>query len=167
MNNSGNVMAWGWNTLGVLGNGTCGTTSTFVPSSALVSAASPTTLFSGVASVVAGKIGSASESYVLALKSDGTVWGWGNNNFGVLGDGTTGSTVNCAGFPNMPNLQLYPVQALGLTNIVALSTGESHSLALKSDGTVWAWGSDANSILGLDPSVTADPVLTPTKVPNF
>ena len=167
VNNSGNVLAWGWNTLGVFGNGTCGPTSTFVPTSVLVSAASSSTLFSGVASVVTGRIGSASEAYVLALKSDGTVWGWGNNNFGVLGDGTTGSTVSCGSSGNIPYLQLYPVQALGLTNIVALSTGEAHSIAVKSDGTVWAWGSDANSILGLDELVTADPVLTPTKVPNF
>ena len=167
VNNSGNVLAWGWNNLGVFGNGTCGAASTYIPAHVLVSAASSTTLFSGATSVVTGRIGSASEAYVLALKNDGTVWGWGNNNFGVLGDGTTGSTVNCAGNPAMPYLRLYPVQALGLTNIVALSTGEAHSLALKSDGTVWAWGSDANSILGLDESVMADPVLTPTKVPNF
>ena len=39
VNNSGNVLAWGWNNLGVFGNGTCGATSTFDPTSALVSAA--------------------------------------------------------------------------------------------------------------------------------
>ena len=167
VNAGGNVLAWGWNNLGVFGNGTCGATSTFAPSPALQSATTGTTPLSGVASVVAGRIGNSQEAYVLALKADGTVWGWGNNNFGVLGDGTTGATVYCQGSANIPNLRTYPVQALGLTDIVALSTGEAHSIALRSDGTVWAWGSDSNSILGLDESVIANPVLTPTKVPNF
>ena len=60
----------------------------------------------------------------LALKSDGTVWAWGSNGAGELGNGTyTNSNV--------------PVSVSGLSGVVALAAGLNHSLALKSDGTVW------------------------------
>ncbi len=75
----------------------------------------------------------------LARKTDGTVWAWGNNAFGQLGDGTT--------------LQRNtPVPVAGLTSVAAVAaggdTGASHSLAVKSDGTVWAWGSNYNGQIG-------------------
>ena len=63
----------------------------------------------------------------LALKTDGTVWSWGRNNFGQLGDNTNTN-------------RLLPVQVQGLSGVSAISAGYYHSLALKNDGTVWAWG---------------------------
>ncbi|MDP3000959.1 MAG: hypothetical protein Q8N47_25985 [Bryobacterales bacterium] len=72
--------------------------------------------------------------YSLALKSDGTVWAWGDNTFGELGDG---STMN----------RLTPVPVSGLTGVVAIAAA-NHSLALKSDGTVWAWGYNDRGQLG-------------------
>ena len=81
-------------------------------------------------------------NHSLALKSDGTVWSWGDNEYGKLGDGTAVDKTT-------------PVQVKGgesgeefLTNIVAISAGDDHSLALKVDGTVWAWGNDGNGQLG-------------------
>ncbi len=72
----------------------------------------------------------------LALKPDGTVWTWGLNDTGQLGDGTTIS-------------RCIPVQVQNLTNIVAVIGGRyNHSLALKSDGTVWAWGNNGHGQLG-------------------
>jgi len=65
--------------------------------------------------------------YSLALKTDGTVWAWGANNFGQIGDNTT------------TNRDL-PKQVPGLSGIIAVAAGWYYSLALKSDGTVWAWG---------------------------
>ena len=65
----------------------------------------------------------------LALKSDGTVWAWGRNNSGELGEGTV-------------KIRYTPVQVQGLGSVVAIAVGLSHSLAVKSDGTAWAWGSN-------------------------
>jgi alpha-tubulin suppressor-like RCC1 family protein len=79
----------------------------------------------GVTQVSAGTLHS------LALRSDGTVWAWGNNFFGQLGNGTTTSSSG-----------LTPVQATGLTGVIQVSAGGAHSLALRSDGTVWEWGTD-------------------------
>ena len=71
----------------------------------------------------------------LALRSDGTVWAWGSNSKGQLGDGTTTDRST-------------PVQVRGLTNVYSVATGEKHSLAVKGDGTVWAWGSNSYGQLG-------------------
>ena len=74
------------------------------------------------------------ESY-FALRYDGTVLAWGNNELGTLGDGTT---INST----------YPIQIEGLSDIVAISFSALHSLALQSDGTVWSWGRNMVGQLG-------------------
>ena len=78
---------------------------------------------------------SAGLYHSLALKSDGTVWTWGYNNYGQLGDGG-----------NSP--RSVPYQLSSLSNVVAIAAGYCHSLALKSDGSVWAWGYNVNGQLG-------------------
>lgn len=78
---------------------------------------------------------SGGKEHSLALKSDGTVWAWGYNGWGQLGDGTTTD-------------RRTPVQVSGLSDIIAIAGGGSHSLALKSDGTVWAWGDNLYYQLG-------------------
>ncbi|MDQ8737988.1 fibronectin type III domain-containing protein [Paenibacillus sp. LHD-38] len=107
----GTVWAWGNNVYGQLGDGS--TTDGYTP-----------VQVQGLESVVAITAGS---EHSLALKSDGTVWAWGSNKFGQLGDGTT-------------NDRLTPDQVKGLSSVVAIAAGSWHNLALKSDGTVWAWG---------------------------
>ena len=75
----------------------------------------------------------AGQYYSLAVKTDGTLWGWGGNSFGQLGDGTT---IN----------RHLPVQiGTGFSDIAAFYR---HSLALKSDGTLWAWGDNWRGTLG-------------------
>lgn len=64
----------------------------------------------------------------LALKSDGTLWAWGENWQGQSGTG------------NNPRHQFSPVQVGTDTNWSQVSAGFRHSLAIKSDGTLWAWG---------------------------
>ena len=75
--------------------------------------------------------------YSLALGGDGRVWAWGRNDQGQLGDGSGAQ-------------QERPVE-VALSDeivVVALAAGEAHSLALASDGRLWAWGSNEYGQLG-------------------
>jgi alpha-tubulin suppressor-like RCC1 family protein len=119
----GTVWTWGRNADGQLGIGSTSPSELRVPEQ--VSALSAVT----VTAVAAG------DSHTLARASDGTVWAWGDNVWGQLGDGSS-------------NDRTSPVQVSGLTNVIMISAGQSFSLALKSDGTVWAWGSDSSGQLG-------------------
>lgn len=132
LKSDGSVWAWGYNNGGELGDGT--RTERHTP----VKVRNPedTGYLSDVVAIAAG------DGTSLALKSDGTVWAWGQNWLGAVGNGTTA-----------PN-QLLPVQVLGpegvdhLTGVVAIAGGWTHSLALKSDGTVWTWGANGSDQLG-------------------
>ena len=81
---------------------------------------------SGLDHVVA--IASSTSENLVALKADGTVWTWGDNTDGQLGDGTTNDEFTNA------------VQVSGLTSITAVAIGYHAGIALRNDGTVWAWG---------------------------
>jgi len=91
----------------------------------------------------------AGYGFSLALKSNGTVWAWGYNDCGQLGDN---STTN----------RRTPVQTHGLASITAIAAGDRHSLALKKDGTVWAWGAAYNGKLGNN--MTTGDQTTPVQV---
>jgi len=93
--------------------------------------------------------------HVLALKSDGTVWAWGNNQFGQIGIGTAGGS---------GDFRVPPVKVQNLTNVVAIAAGEYSSYALKSDGTVWAWGRNNYGQLG---DGTTTDRYTPVRVKNI
>ncbi|WP_168121721.1 stalk domain-containing protein [Paenibacillus sp. HB172176] len=83
----------------------------------------------------------AGGSHSLALREDGTVWAWGGNTEGELGDGTRsvydGQTQSYIKNEN----KSIPFQVKGLEDIVYIAAGFADSYAVKSDGTVWAWGS--------------------------
>ena len=78
----------------------------------------------------------AGSDFTLALKRDGSVWGWGGNTFGQLGNGKRSP------------MEAAPVRVSGLDNVVAVSGGYVHAMALKADGSVWAWGSNSFDQLG-------------------
>lgn len=90
-----------------------------------------------VGSVTTWSVISGDFQHFLAIRADGTLWGWGNNSFGQLGlsDTTDRST---------------PTQIGTDTDWVAVAAGAYHSLALKANGTLWATGSNADYELGLD-----------------
>src|SRR3990170_328103 len=72
----------------------------------------------------------AGSYHTLAIKSDGTLWAWGYNYYGQLGDGASGGG----------NYKTTPVQIGTGTNWSQIAAGGYHTLAIKSDGTLWAWG---------------------------
>jgi len=85
------------------------------------------------------------------VSDDGSVWNWGGNQFGELGDGTT-------------QFRDTPVRVVGLSGIRFVSKGERHRLAVDSDGRVWAWGQNEHGKLG--DGTTVDRNL-PVQVPGL
>src|SRR5262249_11378416 len=140
------VWAWGWNGQGQLGNGTF---TTARPWGIATPAQVPG--LTGVVAIAAG-------GHSLALKPDGAVWAWGDNQYGQLGSGSF-----------TPSAIASPAPVPGLTGVVAISAGGGHSLALKSDGTVWAWGWNSVGQLGSGAFTTSAPYgsATPAQVPGL
>jgi len=120
LRDDGTVWTWGLNSLGELGDGT-------------------TTSPRSIPGIVNGLTGitaiSAGADFTLALRNDHTVWAWGYNGSGQLGDGTT-------------TQRTLPIQVSGLTGATAVAAGAEFSVALKSDGAVWAWGKNTAGQLG-------------------
>jgi alpha-tubulin suppressor-like RCC1 family protein len=90
-------------------------------------------------------------SHTVAIKADGTLWGWGSNASGELGDGTT-------------TLRKTPQLISATTDWVSVSAGSAFTLALRHDGTLWAWGSRANGRLGVTTNSTSSYLNQPTQV---
>ena len=90
----------------------------------------PANLCGDVAQVAAGLL------HACALKGDGTLWCWGANGFGQLGDATLDDKASPV-----------PVTALG-SDVVQVTAGDDSTCALKRDGTVWCWGANHNGQLG-------------------
>ena len=85
---------------------------------------------------------SANYNHTVAVKDDGTVWAWGSNALGLLGDGTN------------VLFRTSPVQVAGLSGVVTVAAGYQHTVAVKDDGTVWAWGYNNYGQLGDGTTVT-------------
>jgi alpha-tubulin suppressor-like RCC1 family protein len=130
---NGTVWVWGEGTEGELGNGTSSDSSIPVQVSSLT----------GMIQVAAGN------QHVVALQSNGTVWTWGSNSNGQLGNNSTTNSST-------------PVQVTALSGtFIAVGAGVNFSVALRSDGTVWAWGANPDGELG---NSTTTQSLTPVQV---
>jgi alpha-tubulin suppressor-like RCC1 family protein len=121
LKNTGTLWSWGYGGSGRLGHNNTTSLSTPVQIGSLT----------GWSQISAGGYWS------MAIKTDGTLWSWGENSYyGRLGlDDTTARSS--------------PVQVGGLTNWSKVAAGNFHTLAIKTDGTMWAWGSNTKGELGI------------------
>lgn len=122
----GTLWVWGANTLGVLGNG--------------VDVTNRSSPIQTIASGTNWKQVSVGGDHMGAIKTDGTLWLWGRGTSGQLGNGVDSNHYSS------------PIQTIaGGTNWKQISIGGTnvgHSAAIKTDGTLWAWGSSLNGQLG-------------------
>jgi alpha-tubulin suppressor-like RCC1 family protein len=119
----GSLWTWGYNAYGQLGVNN--TTSRFTP---------VTTLLGGTnwKSIAGGGF------HTIALKTDGSLWTWGRNSYGQLGVNNTTSRST-------------PVTTLlGGNNWKSIAGGNSHTVALKTDGSLWTWGRNSYGQLGVN-----------------
>ncbi|MCX4403976.1 chromosome condensation regulator RCC1 [Streptomyces sp. NBC_01764] len=125
---NGRVWTWGRNNDGQLGNGV-----PFPAAGELSSATTPVEVQSldDVKAVAAGC------TFTMALRQDGTVWTWGTNVHGQLGNGTN-TRANT------------PQQVQGLSDVEAIDAGGWHALAVTKDHKVMSWGNNAEGELGVD-----------------
>lgn len=129
----GAVWVWGLGAQGQLGNGT--TNSSHTPNKV-------PSLSAGVVKIAAGR------DHLAAIKDDGSLWMWGNNTVGEVGDGTTA-------------MRTTPVRINLPAAVVQVELGAEHSVALLADGSVYCWGKGNRGALGTGGTARK---LVPTKV---
>ena len=150
LGSDGNLYSWGFNNQGQLGNGT--------------------TTNSGLGKVIMPADGtkftkiSAGFNYSLAIGSDGNLYGWGDNSYGQLGIG------NPSASPNQQPIKV--ILPTGIPKFTQISAGDSHSLALGTDGNLYSWGYNDHAQLGIgasdsDAHAAPSKVNLPTGVPKF
>ncbi|HEX9092974.1 MAG TPA: hypothetical protein VF902_03240, partial [Coriobacteriia bacterium] len=87
--------------------------------------------------------------HVAGVRNDGTLWAWGGNYYGQVGDGSA-------------TTRTVPVQVGTSTDWLSVATGAYHSIAIKSDGSLYAWGRNDSGQIGID--ATGPPQATPSRV---
>lgn len=135
MKADGSLWMWGSNTYGELGVGAAGAIDGGVP--VQVKGPGGAGLLTGVTAVACGF------RHTLAVREDGTVWAWGANGMGQLGDGTLES-------------RPAPVQVAGISDAKHVAAGVDFSVAVTTDGRVFSWGSAEVGELGIGMMGTDD-----------
>ncbi|RYD51327.1 MAG: T9SS type A sorting domain-containing protein [Sphingobacteriales bacterium] len=134
LKSNGELWGWGYNSTGQVGNGTTRQQNTPVRCGRATSWVQV----------------SAGSTHSMGLQSEGTRWAWGDNQYGQVGDNTTTN-------------RSAPVPIVGgsLYDWTNVSAGHYHSLALKGDGGIWAWGANQFGQLGVGNTTN---VLLPEKI---
>lgn len=130
----GTVKGWGYNAAKQLGLGVGSPTQVTSP-----------TLIPGLVGVTAIAAGT---DFGIALLADGTVKGWGANS-----NGSTGTNLQVTTVASPTHVVVGGVSGGSLNGVVAIAAGGGHALALRSDGTVFAWGADTSGQIGFPGSV--------------
>jgi alpha-tubulin suppressor-like RCC1 family protein len=124
---NGSLWAWGLNNVGQLGNNTA------------LDRSSPVSVVGGFTNWIQASGGSL---HSLGVRANGTLWAWGFNGQGRLGDNTTVAKSS-------------PVSVVGgFTDWVQASAGTEHSLGVRANGTLWAWGNGIDGRLGDNTAVS-------------
>jgi alpha-tubulin suppressor-like RCC1 family protein len=151
LKSDGTVWTWGWNAFGQLGNGT--TDDSWTPTQTGLTASPPLT------SVV--KLGGR-PYFTLAEKTDGTIWAWGMNQYGQMGNGKvnplSGPQVTVPGMVNNSS------PGGPINNALQITCGFQFGAALATNGTVWTWGSGSHGELGQGTPTTS---YIPAQVPGL
>ncbi len=126
------AVAASWHSLALLADGSVMTWGWIVPSDGTREPQTIPIPVAGLSDVVAIAAGGA---HSLAVRDDGTVWAWGRNTSGQLGNGTMTDSAS-------------PVRVSDLERVIAVAATADASYALRSDGTVWSWGNNRRGQLG-------------------
>jgi bacillolysin len=127
--NTTGIVCWGSNTVGQLGDGTI-----TMRLGAVVTRNADTTPFSNQAAISVGA------THSCALSTVGTVYCWGQNASGQLGDGTAKSSRH--------PVAVRTSARAALTNVKSISSGNDHTCAVLKNGTVWCWGNQTHGATG-------------------
>lgn len=125
---NGSIWCWGSNTQGQLGN------------NSNLSSRSPVEVVGGFVWTQV----SAGHQHNMAIQANGTAWGWGGGIFGMIGQGSYGSASNRSS----------PMSVVGdFSDWAQVSAGRSHSLGVRANGSLWAWGRNNFGQLGDNNSI--------------
>jgi alpha-tubulin suppressor-like RCC1 family protein len=147
----GTVLTWGWSIFGDLG---------YVPNNTTYNQSRehfsplPVPGLSDITGISAG------QHFCVVLKSDGTVWTWGDNRYGQLGDGKQVTIDDYYAGAHRAE----PGMVVGLDNVTYVSAGPINAAAVKDDGTVWVWGANSPSLFGKAGENSAGPLAITTPV---
>lgn len=131
---NGTLWSWGANCCGQLGDNTT------------VGKSSPVAVVGGFTdwcAVTSGKTTAANGATTFGIRSNGSLWGWGRNNSGQLGDNTTvnKSSPVC-------------IAANNWMDWCNISIANTHALGIRKNGTIWSWGTNANGPVGDNTTVS-------------
>ena len=119
---------WGW------GNGQFGQLGALDTNTVIPTPKQAATVLTNWVGLAAGK------DHTLGIRQNGSIWSWGHNQYGQLGNGSSPSPV----FPS----SLFPLNIGTSTNWHSIAAGENHSLAIARNGTLWTWGLNDHGQLG-------------------